>query len=149
MVANFGDKPLRASKGQVVGLAEAAHSFPVCAVTATEQNEYEADWTEQILQTVSHLTDKQKGRLFDTLRPQYSIWDGRLGEISAVQHHMWHNGRKGGCQYWDGWGEPGAGVPSGGDELAISQFSPRLGWVDRYTVAVGLYDPASVSLTGD
>ena len=47
LVANFGDKPLRVSKGQVVGLAEAAHSFPVCAVTATEQKDDEADWTEQ------------------------------------------------------------------------------------------------------
>ena len=74
---------------------------------------------------------------------------GRPLSGDHVVSEVWHNGRKGGCQYWDGWGEPGVGVPSGGDELAISQFSPRLGWVDRYTVAVGLYDPASVSLTGD
>jgi hypothetical protein len=88
LVANFGDQPLNVPKGQVLGLAEAAQSFPVCAVTAAEQKEEEVDWTEQIFQTISHLTDEQKSQQFDTLRPHASTWDGHLGYISAVQHHI-------------------------------------------------------------
>jgi hypothetical protein len=88
LVSNFGDQPLNVPKGQVVGLAEAAQSFTVCAVTAAEQKEKEVDWTEQILQTVSHLTDEQKSQLFDTLCPHASMFDGHLGEKSAVQHHI-------------------------------------------------------------
>jgi hypothetical protein len=43
LVANFSGRPKRIQKGQIVGLADSAHEFPVLALAATDV-EAEQDW---------------------------------------------------------------------------------------------------------
>jgi transposase InsO family protein len=88
LVANFSEFPMSIRKGQVVGLAEAAHSFPTLAIESVLQKNEESDWTDRVKGGLNHLTEDEQTRVLDTLHPHSSMWDGRLGEIPTVEHHI-------------------------------------------------------------
>jgi Reverse transcriptase (RNA-dependent DNA polymerase) len=88
LVANFSEHPLLVRKGQVVGLADAAQSYPACVLSSKDADSDTDEWSEMIRKTVSHLSEDQKSQLLQILRPYSSMWDGRLGEIPTVKHHI-------------------------------------------------------------
>jgi transposase InsO family protein len=85
LVANFGNKPFWARKGHVLGIAEPLNPLPTCAVsTATAAD----SWEDVVRQGVPTLAAEDAEKLLDVLRPHACMWDGRLGEIRTVEHHI-------------------------------------------------------------
>jgi hypothetical protein len=86
LVANFSDKPLTLRKNQVVGVAE-GHTLTFCT-PSTSKEQRRPGWEETIKQKLSHLPEDDATKSFNILRPFADMWDGHLGKIEAVQHHI-------------------------------------------------------------
>ena len=50
------------------------------------------EWETAIRESVPHLTDAQKDQLIATLKPHADMWEGKLGRISTVKHHIMTSG---------------------------------------------------------
>jgi Reverse transcriptase (RNA-dependent DNA polymerase) len=87
LVANFSGSPKRIQKGQIGGLADSAHEFPVLALAATDF-EAEQDWQEIVRGMSSHLSRPQQDQEIQALSPHAFMWDDRLGEIRTVEHRI-------------------------------------------------------------
>jgi Reverse transcriptase (RNA-dependent DNA polymerase) len=87
LVANFGSKPIELSKHQVIGVADSV-SDSTTFILAENVADPDEDWEAEIRESVPHLTPEQQEQLLAVLRPNASMWDGHLGQISAVEHHI-------------------------------------------------------------
>jgi hypothetical protein len=50
------------------------------------------EWESAIRENVPHLTDAQRDQLIATLKPHAYMWEGKLGRISTVKHHVLTSG---------------------------------------------------------
>jgi Reverse transcriptase (RNA-dependent DNA polymerase) len=50
------------------------------------------EWEADIRDSVPRLTEVQKYKLIETLKPHADMWNGKLGRISAVKHHILTSG---------------------------------------------------------
>ena len=87
LVANFSVKPLILRKNQVVGVAE-GQTIAICAPSSSSDNKAQVAWEETLKQKLSHLPPDHAKETFETLRPFADMWDGHLGRIDTVQHHI-------------------------------------------------------------
>ena len=77
------------NSGQVVGVAEAqvvSHVFTVPAEVSNSNTSEE--WESIVRIKATHLSSPAMEKLIAALRPHASLWDGHLGNIDAVQHHI-------------------------------------------------------------
>ena len=90
LVANFSDTPKEIVQGQVIGEAESVSLWPEGKIEQELRKEAKDgdEWEVAIRQSVPHLTTEQADRLIETLIPHADMWDGKLGRISAVKHHI-------------------------------------------------------------
>ena len=90
LVANFSDRPKTLTKGQVLGEAESVSLWPEGRIEQElrKASVTEDDWETDIRTSVSHLNVDQTDQLIETLTPFSEMWDGKLGRISAVEHHI-------------------------------------------------------------
>jgi hypothetical protein len=93
LIANFSDKPKTITQGQVLGEAESFNLWPERKIEREVRTELDGnDWEEAIRASVPHLTAEQTAHLIDTLSPHADMWDGKLGQIAAVKHHILTSG---------------------------------------------------------
>ena len=70
----------------MLGVAEEYVPRPVCISTAEEDSG--SAWEHVVRKSSSDLDVIQSEDLFATLRPFSSMWNGALGDITAVKHHI-------------------------------------------------------------
>jgi hypothetical protein len=94
LVANFSDHPRTLSSRQIIREAESVSAWPegklekqIRKVMCTGE-----EWETSIRECVPHLTDAQKDQLIATLKPHADMWEGKLGRISTVKHHILTSG---------------------------------------------------------
>jgi hypothetical protein len=87
LVANFSDSSLTLRKNQVVGVAE-GQNITICTPSSPGKDKDQPEWEATLQQKLKHLSPEQSRETFDTLRSFEDMWDGRLGKIDAVQHHI-------------------------------------------------------------
>jgi hypothetical protein len=88
-VANFSDQPIYIRKGQVLGVAENHKVTKICMVPHEVQSDFIGeDWEALVRSQSGHLSIEEQDALLKTLRAHAPLWDGHLGNISAVQHHI-------------------------------------------------------------
>ena len=94
LVANFSDHPRTLSSRQVIGEAESVSVWPEGKLEKQIRQEMcpGEEWEADIRDSVPHLTEVQKDRLIETLKPHAGMWNGNLGRISAVKHHILTSG---------------------------------------------------------
>jgi transposase InsO family protein len=85
LVANFSNRPLTLRKNQVIGVSE-GHTIVLC--TPARQDPDQGEWEGVLRAKLNHLSREEADKTFETLRPFASMWDGHLGKIEAVQHHI-------------------------------------------------------------
>jgi hypothetical protein len=90
LVANFSSNPHTIVQGQVIGEADSVSLWPEGKLEKDIRQEIVGDkeWETTIRQSVLHLTAEQKDRLIQALSPHADMWDGKLGRISTVKHHI-------------------------------------------------------------
>jgi hypothetical protein len=90
LVANFSETSKTLVQGQVVGEAEAVSLWPEGKLEKELRKEMAGcdDWEGPIRDSVPHLTDFEKDQLITTLKPFADMWEGKLGCISTVKHHI-------------------------------------------------------------
>ena len=86
LVGNFSNRRSQVAAGQVLGVAEEYVPRPVCISTAEEDSG--SSWGHVVRKSSSHLDVIQSEDLLATLRPFSSMWNGALGDITAVKHHI-------------------------------------------------------------
>jgi Reverse transcriptase (RNA-dependent DNA polymerase) len=88
-VANFSSRPVALKSGQVVWVADAQMVSHVLTVPAEQSNLNSSEECERIVRIqATHLSGLEMEKLLASLRPHASLWDGHLGNIDAVQHHI-------------------------------------------------------------
>jgi transposase InsO family protein len=87
LVSNFSDTPLTLRKNQVVGIAE-GQTLTFCTPSTSKEDEGRPEWENTLKQKLNHLPGEEASKSFEILRPFADIWDGHLGKIEAVQHHI-------------------------------------------------------------
>jgi Reverse transcriptase (RNA-dependent DNA polymerase) len=88
-VGNFSDHPIYLRKGQIIGEAENQEATKICMVpNGVGLDSTDADWEDLVRSQSFHLSSEDQDRLLKSLRPHASLWDGHLGNISAVEHHI-------------------------------------------------------------
>jgi hypothetical protein len=94
LVANFSDHPSTLSSLQVIGEAESVSAWPEGKLEKQLRQEMcpSEEWEADIRDSVPHLTEVQKYKLFETLKPHAYMWNGKLGRISAVKNHILTSG---------------------------------------------------------
>jgi Reverse transcriptase (RNA-dependent DNA polymerase)/RNase H-like domain found in reverse transcriptase len=93
-VANFASHPVYLRKGQVVGVAESQESASICTVPVEQdKDQRDPSWEDTVRTQSNHLNVDEQDRLVYTLREHSSLWDGHLGNITAVEHHIPIEGR--------------------------------------------------------
>jgi hypothetical protein len=61
LVANFSDSPVPLRKGQIVGLSESVHSYPICAVHSEEDYDpHDSVWENIVSEKVPHLSEEER-----------------------------------------------------------------------------------------
>ena len=90
LVANFGSSPKTLAKGQVLGEAESVSLWPEGKIEKAIRQEMNTSdgWEGPLRDSVPHLTEIEKNQLMQTLTPFADMWEGKLGCISAVKHHI-------------------------------------------------------------
>jgi Reverse transcriptase (RNA-dependent DNA polymerase) len=94
LVANFSDNPRTFSSRQVIGEAESVSAWPEGKLQKQIRKEMcpGEEWETSIRESVPHLTEAQKDQLIATLNPHADMWEGKLGRISTVKHHILTSG---------------------------------------------------------
>ena len=94
LVANFSDHPRTLSSRQVIGEAESVSAWPEGKLEKQIRQEMSngEEWETAIRESVPHLTDAQKDQLIATLKPHADMWEGKLGRISTIKHHIMTSG---------------------------------------------------------
>jgi hypothetical protein len=93
-VANFASHPVYLRKGQVVGVAESKESASICTVPVEQgKDQRDSSWEDTVRTQSNQLNVDEKDRVVHTLREHSSLWDGHLGNITAVEHHIPIEGR--------------------------------------------------------
>jgi hypothetical protein len=87
LVANFSDSSLKLRNNQVVGVAE-GQNITICTPSSPVVDKDQSPWEETLKQKLSHLSPELSRETFNTLRSFANMWDGHLGKIDAVQHHI-------------------------------------------------------------
>jgi transposase InsO family protein len=85
LVANFSSRPLTLRKNQVIGVAE-GQTITLCTPAYGDQREIA--WERLMRDKLTHLSNAEVETMIETLRPFSSMWDGHLGQIEAVKHHI-------------------------------------------------------------
>ena len=92
LVSNFSDTPKEIVQGQVIGDAESVSLWPEGKIEQELRKEAKDgdEWEVAIRQSVPHLSIEieQADRLIETLITHADMWDGKLGRIYAVKHHI-------------------------------------------------------------
>jgi hypothetical protein len=92
LVANFSPHPLTLRKDQVVGVCEGGNTV-VCVAGVTKGPNEELEWEAVLREKLNHLSTPDAKSAFEALKPFARMWEGHLGKIEAVQHHIVTDGR--------------------------------------------------------
>jgi hypothetical protein len=90
LVANFYKVPKTLVQGKVVGEAEAVSLWPEGKIEKELRKEATGgdEWEGPIHASVPHLTDIETDQFIETPNPFDDMWEGKLGRISAIKHHI-------------------------------------------------------------